>query len=421
MSLEHAFRALGEPGSLGAELSDEQLLDEVFGEVERGSLNKHSPVFEHSPLEAPSRLLQPTPESESESELEPPATELRRVSKPGTVALLALCFSAVASVLALFAINVPLQAGIGQNPSRGPSPRGAAMMNAPADRVRIAHPGERHELGDKDCRRVGAKLELCSSGSASFRVGEHSRAQAIELELESGELELAGQRSGGSIELSTPVAKVIQGTIGSRFRVSFDRARAHLHVEVISGEVTIERIGGQRVSLGAGAQLGLGLEPPTPPAPKLAPTPRSRVERASPKPNTHEASLPTPQSLLAAAQRELAAGDQKAARRRYRELVDQFPTSAAGLTARVSLGRMLTAAGDLRGALDEFDTYINQASGQRPLIQEAHYGRIRCLRALGRTSEAREAIDDFTQRYPGSLHRHKLDNWRIELESEIPL
>ncbi|PRQ06149.1 tetratricopeptide repeat protein [Enhygromyxa salina] len=405
-ALSLAFTRLGGPGALGDELGDDELLAGLFDDDERASFEAHT-----------AKLSDPA--SACSGDDDPPTPERRR-SWPRMVAL---GLSVAACALLLVAINA-LGPSTHAQPEL-PTPRtgaSAAMTNAQSRPVGWALPGERHELRGDDCRRVAADVSLCSRGAARFRVNEGSTETAVALELESGELELDARSSSASIVLSTAAGRVIQLDRSSQFRVAFDRVRELLQVEVITGEVIVEDQDGDGVSLGAGDQLDLGPAPAQPasaaPNPQPVPTP---VPQPGPKPAQVEpARADSPDQLLAAAQRELAAGERKAAVRLYRELVDHHGASEAGRTARVSLGRILLAADDHHAALAEFEAYLDDAGGRRSLVEEARYGRIRCLRGLHRALELREAIDEFEARHPSSLHLRRLADWRRELEAPAP-
>jgi tetratricopeptide (TPR) repeat protein len=87
----------------------------------------------------------------------------------------------------------------------------------------------------------------------------------------------------------------------------------------------------------------------------------------------------------------------------YEQLIDKFPTSAEARTARVPLGMIeLNHLGSPEQALACFEKYLDTPlSGA--LAQEAAYGRIKALRALGRTEEEMRFIKTFLVEYPLSL------------------
>jgi hypothetical protein len=72
----------------------------------------------------------------------------------------------------------------------------------------------------------------------------------------------------------------------------------------------------------------------------------------------------------------------------------------------------LANLGDASGALRSFDAYLARGG---ELTQEAKYGRIRALRALGRSAEERKAIEEFVAAYPRSVQASTLQSRLEEL------
>jgi len=399
-AVSRAFARLGQPGALGDELSDDELLAGLFDEAERAAFEVHTARIDGPEADAPD----PNPDA-------PEVGEAQR----SRGALLGLALVAVAVMALLGFDDLRTSASAHDEERERSTGASAAMTHAQEPRVGLAEPGERHELERDDCRRVAGDVSLCSRAAASFRVGEGSTARALELELESGELELDGRRSRTSIALETALGRMLQRDGASYFRVAFDRGQRRLHVDVLAGSLIVEPRDGERVILEAGAQLDLDADDSVgspAPAPASAPPSRSAApDHAPPDPLT-------PDELLGRAQRELAAGDRAAALDLYRKLVDRHPSSDAGRIARVSLARMLLAGKEHRAALVEFDAYLDDEGGRRALVEEARYGRVRCLRALGRRSELREALDSFAQLHPNSLHARRIQDWRDELDGE---
>ncbi|MCA9692879.1 MAG: tetratricopeptide repeat protein [Myxococcales bacterium] len=128
--------------------------------------------------------------------------------------------------------------------------------------------------------------------------------------------------------------------------------------------------------------------------------------RERPKARPVRAKQDSVEALRRRAREARAAGRWHEAATIYRELVDKHPDSPAAGNARVQLGdlllRRLGAPGE---ALTHYDAYIARGGD---LIVEAHHGRIRALRQLGRTDEEREAIGRFLSQYPGSLAAEQL-------------
>ena len=97
----------------------------------------------------------------------------------------------------------------------------------------------------------------------------------------------------------------------------------------------------------------------------------------------------------------------------YRKLETLHPGSPEARAALVSLGDLqLSRLHDATGALRSFDSYLS--SGDRTLEQEAEYGRIRALRALGRSAQERDAIEHLLLGYPSGVHAEPM---RARLQS----
>lgn len=114
------------------------------------------------------------------------------------------------------------------------------------------------------------------------------------------------------------------------------------------------------------------------------------------RPPPHSAS-----ELLNRAQKARAARDYQKAAQTYLQLLRLYPASGEARVARLSLAQLHLAEGNAAAALARFDEY-HRSGGE--LSQEAHYGKIEALRALGRTAEEHAEINRFVTRYPKSLH-----------------
>jgi outer membrane protein assembly factor BamD (BamD/ComL family) len=105
--------------------------------------------------------------------------------------------------------------------------------------------------------------------------------------------------------------------------------------------------------------------------------------------------------LLARARTARARGEREEAIAAYESLVDDYPRAAASKPSLITLGQLHLSAARPARALEFFDRYLGTKG---PLAEEAAYGRIRALRALGRTSEERTAIRSFVDAYPSSSY-----------------
>jgi TolA-binding protein len=126
------------------------------------------------------------------------------------------------------------------------------------------------------------------------------------------------------------------------------------------------------------------------------PQPRAPRERAD---------APDLQAMLHAARQLRTTGDLDGAARAYGELIAAQPKSAIAAAASVSLGEIQLERGRASDALVAFDRYLRHGGA---LAEDASYGRIRALRALGRTADVERATAEFLARYPASAYAGKL-------------
>ncbi len=102
--------------------------------------------------------------------------------------------------------------------------------------------------------------------------------------------------------------------------------------------------------------------------------------------------------LLSLARERGAHGDLDGSVAAYRELFDRYGTTVEAHSALVPFGELqMGRLSDARGALASFDRYLVDGGS---LEEEASFGRIRALRALGRSGEERLAIEAFLRRFP---------------------
>ncbi|MEM9189333.1 MAG: tetratricopeptide repeat protein [Myxococcota bacterium] len=163
------------------------------------------------------------------------------------------------------------------------------------------------------------------------------------------------------------------------------------------------------------------VEPTEPPAPAIegrapqtpAPPPPPEVPEPAPEPEAPTLPAYDGADTFRRANTASRAGRHDEAARLYREVVRREPSSARGLTARVSLGRVLLSTRNARGALRQFDAYLAARPGGA-LAEEALVGRARALSRLGRRSEERETWRQLLERYPNSLHRSRAEQRLLE-------
>jgi TolA-binding protein len=95
-------------------------------------------------------------------------------------------------------------------------------------------------------------------------------------------------------------------------------------------------------------------------------------------------------------------GDLARARRTYAQLIEKHPSSDEAGLARVSLGKLLLASGDARGAEREFKRYLAAGGGQ--LAEEALVGQAQSLGVMQRSNDERQAWQRLLATYPSSVY-----------------
>jgi len=111
----------------------------------------------------------------------------------------------------------------------------------------------------------------------------------------------------------------------------------------------------------------------------------------------------TPEALLKLAQSHLKAGRWSKAIQTYEVLAEQYPNSALGRTALVSMGMtQLERVGRYRDALRSFNRYLKTTRRGTNAL-EASWGRARALRALGNREAERKALREFLRDFPEAI------------------
>lgn len=174
-------------------------------------------------------------------------------------------------------------------------------------------------------------------------------------------------------------------------------------------------------------------DPPPRASPALAPAPAGSPAATAPRPASRSGSGPPPTPIadsslappsFVAAPSETAAdlfrrandarrtGDVSVARALYRDVVDRFPGSAEARLVRVSMGKLLLGAGDVRAAEAEFALYL---AGDGPLVQEALVGRAECLRRLARPDDERRVWQRLLDEFPSGVYEPQARSRLAEL------
>ena len=171
----------------------------------------------------------------------------------------------------------------------------------------------------------------------------------------------------------------------------------------------------------------VALPDPTPGAgPALAPVPTGSAPTRAPALAAAPGRAPSRPAPVAATAAELfrrangarGAGDVGVARALYREVEDRFPDSAEARLARVSLGKLLLGAGDVRAAEAEFALYL---AGGGPLVQEALVGRAECLRRLARPDDERRVWQRLVEEFPAGVYEPQARRRLAELGVPDPV
>jgi hypothetical protein len=275
------------------------------------------------------------------------------------------------------------------------------------------------------CLDVEPAVRVCLDAASEARLADASLVHRI-IELRRGHLDatLGHPPSGTSLQIDTPRGTVT--AVGTAFSVDVANGGGPVVVRVREGVVVVRAPHAPDLEVAAGEEAVVGaprastvspaapLEPPAAssaapspapsavniPQPSRGPSPRPPVTSAE-RGNLPAASADAA-ALLAEARTLRASGEFREAAEAYRRLESAYPESAEAHASLVSLGDLLVAQlADPAGGLKAFDAYL--ASGG-VLAEEAAFGRIGALRALGREGEEREAVVSFLARYPGTLH-----------------
>ena len=395
-----------------AELSDRDAEGQPLAVQERDFLRDHEQKCEfcaHELAAFRGLLIPPNTEAEpSERELdqvlgrvaETAARERRTRQR----------WAAGASALAL-AAGVALWFGRGAETVVDASAPAVAQRTAEPDAAPTATPAaptRPEPSAESGCSQPVAGVVACTTASTLITDRDLDSKERF-LELGRGHIvvSLAPQPTGTSFSIVTAAGRVT--AVGTVFSVE-SKEDGTAVARVVEGKVAVRGKDGKSRLLRAGESLRLGDSKPAAltaaererdisllPADVralLSQAPNSSAAAGEPAPAA------TPEALLEQALRFRARGQFRRAADVYRKIHEANPGSAIGGTALVSLGELsLSSLNDARGALTAFNTYLARGGA---LSQEAAFGKIRALRALGRTAEERSAIEQFLSQYPSA-------------------
>jgi hypothetical protein len=287
-------------------------------------------------------------------------------------------------------------------PSSNLLARGSGAVAAP-EQVEAA--GAAPPAAGAGCSEVVAGVVVCTAAGTTI-TGKDLDSKDRVLELGGGHVvvSLVPQPAGTSFSIVTEAGRVT--AVGTVFSVESSNDGT-ITARVVEGKVVVrEKDTPSAHPLRAGESLRLGaLKPSTLTVEErdrdlalLPPELREAHSRDAAPPPAASAPAPKLEVLLEQALALRARGRFRRAAEVYRQIHEASPASAAGGTALVSLGELsLSSLNDPRAALAAFDSYLARGGA---LSQEAAFGRIRALRALGRTADERSAIERFLAQYP---------------------
>lgn len=324
---------------------------------------------------------------------------------------------------------------------------GSGKAVGPAGAVRrageLVRAGETLRATDSAlCLVIEAGVRACLSPGGELRVADVALSQR-RIELLRGRLvaSLEPQPAGTTFSVSTRTALVT--AVGTIFAVEVGPKDDQVLVRVLRGAVSVRAAGATPRILRAHQSLTFGaetpgdldahqeeqdlallrLEPEAAPASSgadiTAPlassdpgTAGTAVESAAPP--AASATEPISAAALLRQALELRGRSRFAeAAQVYGKLLSSHRSSPEARAALVSLGDLqLSRLNNAAGALRSFEAYL--AQGDPALRQEAEYGRIRALRALGRAAQERIAIERLLERFPSGVHA---DSMRARLQS----
>ncbi len=119
--------------------------------------------------------------------------------------------------------------------------------------------------------------------------------------------------------------------------------------------------------------------------------------------------------LLSLAQSFRAERNWSRATETYKKLISFYPSSIDAKTSLVSLGMIqLNHMRRPAGALKSFNAYLT-SSKRGTLAQEAAFGRIKALRALGRYQEEKDALTLFLRHFPNAVQTSMVKGRLLEI------
>ncbi|PRP98590.1 tetratricopeptide repeat protein [Enhygromyxa salina] len=212
------------------------------------------------------------------------------------------------------------------------------------------------------------------------------------------------------VEAEDPIVVSLAGVRVQATTVAADfsatrRARAWT-VSVERGTVTVTGPDGASQVLEAGESAGSDPPDAAVPVAAIEPAEPEAADPLDPPKPSPKQPVPSADELLTLARSQRAARNFSAAASTYEQLVAAYPTSPKVRATLVSLAQLYQGPlDDPAKALRHFDEYLDHGG---PLAEDAHHGKIRALRSLGRATDAKAEVDAFLSKYPNSAHADAL-------------
>lgn len=245
-------------------------------------------------------------------------------------------------------------------------------------------------------QRLEVETELCASRpshTVCAATGSEVTARASgALALHQGVATVRTRGTAADVVVELDATLVVEASANSV--VVIEQRTSGWSVTVDEGSATVVELGSRR-AVQAGESLRRDAAPDGVESGPNEPEATPRTRRPTAKAST----------MLAQARAHRRDGDVDAAMQTYARLIARHRRSPAAQTARVSLGQLQLAAGKAKAALRNFRAYRSRGGA---LAEDAAYGEIRALRALGRSSEAKRAAAAFVKAYPQSPYGAKL-------------
>lgn len=260
------------------------------------------------------------------------------------------------------------------------------------------------------CLLIEPSIRACIAEGSAVRTSDLGAHRRLELRTGRVSVELDPLPLGHSFGITTAQGSSI--AIGTAFSVEVLPGDGRVVTRVMHGKVLVRALDGREQKLAAHEQTSMRDAIPSvlPAADEekqralLVPSSGDEgsgepVAVAAPQAAVAKSTPPTKSAseLLLVIRERRAEGDLAGAALAYRELFERHRPSAQAHAALVSWGDLqLSGLDDPSGALVSFERYLARGG---PLEEEAAFGRARALRALGRVSDERSAIESFLARF----------------------